>query len=213
MQSCPSTGSGALADAVTTIDRQGHTRDEIRSRRAQEQDRPDQIVGRAPALERPRSAERPRAPALLVRSLALVTRTRIRLPARARTQPIKPSANGIPSVFGIGCGIPNDHYRFSVIGQTTARSPQNRRLSQPALAERVGRNRARISELERDHANNRLGRARLTLFAEFCDLLDLVPMLVPKSRMENVRPLFDDIPFPSHSTEVQKAFDELPRRR
>jgi len=95
------------------------------------------------------------------------------------------------------------------LGKQLLAARKNRRLSQPALAERVGRNRARISELERELANNRLGRARLTLFAEFCDSLDLVPMLVSKSRMESVRPLFDDIPFPSHSTEVPKAFDEL----
>jgi hypothetical protein len=77
------------------------------------------------------------------------------------------------------------------------------------VAERLGRNRARISELERDLANNRLGRDRLTLFAELCDTLDLVPVLIPKSRMESVRLLIDDIPAPRHSTEVPRAFDEL----
>jgi hypothetical protein len=54
-----------------------------------------------------------------------------------------------------------------------------------------------------------LGRDRLTLFAELCDTLDLVPVLIPKSRMESVRLLIDDIPASRHSTEVPRAFDEL----
>ena len=48
-----------------------------------------------------------------------------------------------------------------------------------------------------------------SLFAELCDTLDLVPVLVPKWRMESVRRLVDDIPAPRHSTEVPRAFDEL----
>jgi transcriptional regulator with XRE-family HTH domain len=98
---------------------------------------------------------------------------------------------------------------FQSLGAQLLAVRRKRKLSQPALAERLGRNRARISELERDLANNRLGRDRLTLFAELCDTLDLVPVLIPKSRMESVRLLVDDIPAPRHSTEVPRAFDEL----
>lgn len=98
---------------------------------------------------------------------------------------------------------------FQLLGEQLLAARKKRDLSQPALAARIGRNRARISELERDLANNRLGRDRLTLFAELCDTLDLVPVLIPKSRMESVRRLVDDIPAPRHSTEVPRAFDEL----
>jgi transcriptional regulator with XRE-family HTH domain len=98
---------------------------------------------------------------------------------------------------------------FQLLGEQLLAARKKRDLSQPALAERVGRDRARISELERDLANNRLGRDRLTLFAELCDTLDLVPVLIPKLRMESMRLLVDDIPAPRHSTEVPRAFDEL----
>jgi transcriptional regulator with XRE-family HTH domain len=98
---------------------------------------------------------------------------------------------------------------FQLLGEQLLAARKKRGLSQPALAERLGRNRARISELERDLANNRLGRDRLTLFAELCDTLDLVPMLIPKSRMESVRQLVDNIPPPRRSTDVPRAFDEL----
>ncbi len=98
---------------------------------------------------------------------------------------------------------------FQALGEQLLAARKKRDLSQAALAERLGRNRARISELERDLANDRLGRDRLTLFAELCDTLDLVPVLIPKSRMESVRLLIDDIPAPRHSTEVPRAFDEL----
>jgi transcriptional regulator with XRE-family HTH domain len=139
--------------------------------------------------------------------------------------------SGIPYFLKICCGIPlvcvkgiyadfriiftmKAEFRmiasiFQSLGAQLLAVRKKRKLSQPALAERLGRNRARISELERDLANNRLGRDRLTLFAELCDTLDLVPVLIPKSRMESVRLLVDDIPAPRHSTEVPRAFDEL----
>lgn len=98
---------------------------------------------------------------------------------------------------------------FQLLGEQLLAARKKRNLSQPALAVRIGRDRARISELERDLANNRLGRDRLTLFAELCDALDLVPVLIPKSRVESVRLLVDDIPAPRHSIEVPRAFDEL----
>ncbi|RSV31779.1 XRE family transcriptional regulator, partial [Sphingomonas koreensis] len=47
---------------------------------------------------------------------------------------------------------------FPVVGDQLRALRVKRGWSQPALAERVGRNRARISELERDLTNNRLGR-------------------------------------------------------
>jgi len=98
---------------------------------------------------------------------------------------------------------------FQSLGEQLLAARKKRDLSQPALAVRLGRDRARISELERDLANNRLGRDRLTLLAEICDTLDLIPVLIPKSRMETVRLLVEDIPAPRHLTEVPRAFDEL----
>ncbi|MCP2138119.1 transcriptional regulator with XRE-family HTH domain [Rhizobium sp. SLBN-94] len=98
---------------------------------------------------------------------------------------------------------------FQSLGEQLLAARKKRDLSQPTLAEQLGRNRARISELERDLANNRLGRDRLTLFAELCDTLVLVSVLIPKSRMESVRLPVDDIPAPRHSIEAPRAFDEL----
>jgi transcriptional regulator with XRE-family HTH domain len=102
---------------------------------------------------------------------------------------------------------------FQLLGEQLLAARKKRDLSQPALAERLGRNRARISELERDLASNRLGRDRLTLFAEICDTLDLVPVLIPKSRMESVRQLVDNIPASRHSTDVPSVRRALHRPR
>lgn len=66
-----------------------------------------------------------------------------------------------------------------------------RKLTQPALAERLGRDRARISELERDLLNERLGRDRLTLLLEICDALDLTPILVPAAKAGDVRTILE----------------------
>jgi transcriptional regulator with XRE-family HTH domain len=98
---------------------------------------------------------------------------------------------------------------FTTLGAQLLAVRKRRRLSQPDLAKRLGRDRARISELERDLASNRLGRDRLTLFAEMCDALDLVPVLVPRSRAEEVRHLIGDIRESRHTTQVPSAFDEL----
>ncbi|ARR57248.1 transcriptional regulator [Rhizorhabdus wittichii DC-6] len=99
---------------------------------------------------------------------------------------------------------------FSTIGEQLRALRAERGWSQPALAERLGRNRARISELERDLASNRLGRDRLTLFAEICDALDVVPVLVPRARAAEVRQsvgrsTMGDV----RTVPVRPAFDEL----
>ena len=99
---------------------------------------------------------------------------------------------------------------FLVLGEQLRRLRAERNWSQPALAERLGRDRARISELERDLASNRLGRDRLTLFAEICDALDVVPVLVPKARAAEVRQMVEHSPGPSRvPAPVRPAFDEL----
>lgn len=73
------------------------------------------------------------------------------------------------------------------LGEQLRRARRTRSFSQAELAERLGRDRARISEFERDLASNRMGRDRLTLFAEICDALDLVPVIVPRARAAEIR--------------------------
>ncbi|CAL4869827.1 hypothetical protein MMA231_04119 (plasmid) [Asticcacaulis sp. MM231] len=70
---------------------------------------------------------------------------------------------------------------FPSLGAQLRQARKNRKMTQPDLALRLGRTQARISELERDLLNNRLGRDRLTLLVEVLDALDLVPVLVPRS--------------------------------
>jgi transcriptional regulator with XRE-family HTH domain len=54
---------------------------------------------------------------------------------------------------------------FRSLGTQLKDARLRRRLTQPALAERLGRDRARISELERDLANERIGRDRLSFWS------------------------------------------------
>ena len=98
---------------------------------------------------------------------------------------------------------------FGTLSTQLRAERKRRKLSQSDLAMRLGRDRARISELERDLTNNRLGRDRLTLFAEMCDALDLVPILVSRSRVTDVRRLIDDSQEIRHSTHAPTAFEEL----
>ena len=66
------------------------------------------------------------------------------------------------------------------LGESLRRARKDRGLTQPALAARIGRTQARISELEKDLLNGRLGKDRLTLLMEICDALDLTPVLMPR---------------------------------
>ncbi|MBB6305568.1 MULTISPECIES: helix-turn-helix domain-containing protein [Rhizobium] len=98
---------------------------------------------------------------------------------------------------------------FNTLGEQLLAARKQRGLSQPALATRLGRDRARISELERDLATDRRGRDRLTLFAEICDALDLVPVLLPKSRIGEVRQLIGDAGDQLNKGTAVSAFEEL----
>lgn len=75
------------------------------------------------------------------------------------------------------------------LGAQLRRARTGRNLTQPALGARLGRDRARISELERDLLQGRLGRDRLALLLEICDALDLAPVLVPVEKLTAVRDL------------------------
>jgi transcriptional regulator with XRE-family HTH domain len=99
---------------------------------------------------------------------------------------------------------------FNQLGEQLRAARAARGMSQPALAARIGRDRARSSELERDLASNRWGRDRLTLFAEICDAFDVVPVLVPRTEAATVRRMLDgsdaDV---TSGRPVTSAFDEL----
>ena len=73
------------------------------------------------------------------------------------------------------------------LGAQIRQARTSRNLTQPALAARLGRDRARISELERDLLHARIGRDRLALLLEICDALDLAPVLVPVERLSAVQ--------------------------
>jgi transcriptional regulator with XRE-family HTH domain len=98
---------------------------------------------------------------------------------------------------------------FGELGEALRRARRARGLTQPQLARRLGRDQARISELERDLRNNRLGRDRLTLFAEMCDALDLVPVLVPRARVQDVRALIAPSSVPCTGPFTGSAFDDV----
>lgn len=78
---------------------------------------------------------------------------------------------------------------FASLGEDIRRIRRERGITQPELARRVGRDPARISEFERDLINQRLGKDRLTMLAEICDALNLVPLLVPKAKLPQVKTL------------------------
>lgn len=98
---------------------------------------------------------------------------------------------------------------FRILGDQLRGWRERRRLTQPALAQRLGRDRARISELERDLRSGRWGRDRLTLFAEACDALDVVPVLVPRGRASAIRAMAGAEEGAEFRKPVRSAFDEL----
>lgn len=99
---------------------------------------------------------------------------------------------------------------FARLGEQLRGQRQKRGLNQPDLARRLGRNPSRISELERDLLGGRLGRDRLTLFAEICDALDLVPVLVPRSRAGEIRRMLEGEGRSARPARtVPSAFDDL----
>lgn len=99
---------------------------------------------------------------------------------------------------------------FPDLGEQLKHARMRRRFTQSDLAKRLGRDRARISELERDLLGNRLGRDRLTLLAEICDALDLVPALVPRAMAQKIqKELEASSGTPPPSEPSSSLFDEL----
>lgn len=72
------------------------------------------------------------------------------------------------------------------LGSQLQATRKARSMTQPDLAQRLGRDRARISELERDLIHGRKGKDRLTLLLECCDALGIMPLLVPKERYVDI---------------------------
>ncbi len=94
------------------------------------------------------------------------------------------------------------------VGEALRTRRQDRGLSQPELARRLGRARARITELEVDLINGRIGRDRLALLAEACDELDLAPVLVPREQLGAILAQLT----PHHAAAAPtagRAFDDL----
>ena len=98
---------------------------------------------------------------------------------------------------------------LTAMGQVLRSRRQARGWSQPDLARRLGRARARISELEGDLLHGRVSRDRLSLLAEACDALDLVPVLVPRERAHAVERLIGDMPSQRITLAAPRAFDDL----
>lgn len=98
---------------------------------------------------------------------------------------------------------------FQGLGDQLRGWRMRRKMSQPELAARLGRNRARISELERDLIGGRWGRDRLTLFAEICDALDLVPVLVPRARAAQLRAEIEGKSIGEFHAPTRSAFEDL----
>lgn len=99
---------------------------------------------------------------------------------------------------------------FSQLGEQLRVLREERGWTQPDVATRVGRSPARISELERDLLDGRRGRDRLTLFAELCDALNVVPILVPQDRAVAMREMVAPRGRRIHSPESPgSAFDDL----
>lgn len=99
------------------------------------------------------------------------------------------------------------------LGRHLAAGRKARGLSQRMMAERVQRNPARVAEIESDLLHGRTHRDRLTLLLDMCDSLDLVPMLVPRSRAREVEALLGlgraETGAPSAAGAAPRVFDEV----
>lgn len=98
---------------------------------------------------------------------------------------------------------------YTKMGEALRSRRRARGWSQPDLAGRLGRARARISELEGDLLHARAARDRLNLLVEACDALDLVPILVPRERVSAVERLLTETPSKKIALTPTRAFDDL----
>ncbi|MBK3804235.1 helix-turn-helix domain-containing protein [Azospirillum brasilense] len=82
-------------------------------------------------------------------------------------------------------------------------------LTQQEVADRLGRNRGRLSELEAGLSEGRSMRDRLSLLLEISEVLGVVPMLVPRSRVVDVEALLEDRPVFPGAGSLPRVFDEV----
>jgi hypothetical protein len=84
-------------------------------------------------------------------------------------------------------------------------------LSQREVAKMVQRSPTRIAELEADLLKERGHRDRLALVIDLCDALDLIPMLVPRSRSGEVERLLgrSKTEAPAAATTARQVFNEV----
>lgn len=96
------------------------------------------------------------------------------------------------------------------LGSQLRATRKARSMTQPDLAQRLGRDRARISELERDLIHGRKGKDRLTLLLECCDALGIMPLLVPKERYADIaESLAPSRSSSKHGDERNETFEDL----
>ena len=86
---------------------------------------------------------------------------------------------------------------------------KERALTQPMLAARLGRSTPRISELERDLVRGKIGKDRLSLLAEACDALDLVPILIPRERVQVINQALKEIASSTSGIAPRRVFDDV----
>src|SRR5690606_27448506 len=98
------------------------------------------------------------------------------------------------------------------IGETLSRAFRTARkqlgFRQADVAASLDRNTGRIAELENDLKQGRSKRDRLQLFLEMADVLNLVPVLVPKHRVGEVHRLLND-QAPGELTKQRSVYEEL----
>lgn len=82
-------------------------------------------------------------------------------------------------------------------------------LTQQDVAARLGRQRVRISELEASLAEGKPIRDRLSLLLEMAEVLGLVPMLVPRVRVDDVDALLEERPVDAGTGSIPRVFDEV----
>ncbi len=95
------------------------------------------------------------------------------------------------------------------LGAALRQRRRERGLTQPELAKRVDRSPPRISELETSLEQGRLGRDRLSLLVELCDALDLMPLLIPRERVQAVQRVLAGGVAESGAPGPGRAFDDV----
>ncbi|WP_207461477.1 helix-turn-helix transcriptional regulator [Azospirillum sp. SYSU D00513] len=95
------------------------------------------------------------------------------------------------------------------LSQQLRQARQDSGLTQQDVAERLGRTRGRLSELEAGLAEGKALRDRLSLFLDMAEALGVVPVLVPRSRIADVEALLEDRPVVPGPASPPRVLDEV----